>query len=112
MSKKNGRPRKETIQEKYVGFFVTRIQYFVIQDKVAQSGLNLSDYMRKMAVSGQVVARWQPEDRELFKKLVGIANDIQRLVKTAQEQNVLKAMLYFEEYGRVMDEVIKKLNHE
>ena len=42
MTKKVGRPPKLRKQEKFVGFFVTKVQYFVIQDgagKIEEAGM-------------------------------------------------------------------------
>jgi len=111
MGKITGRPRKAKKQEKNIGFFVTHAQYFIIQQKVATAGVNVSDYMRQMAIFGQVKARWKPEERELFKKLVGISNDIHQLVIIARQEGALSAMLHFERYRSLIDDVIKQLSN-
>jgi hypothetical protein len=62
MTRITGRPPNAVRQEKNIGFFVTQTQYLIIQQKASQSGANISDYMRKMAIYGKVVARWTPEE--------------------------------------------------
>jgi len=57
MGKITGRPKKPVKRGKNLGFYVTREQHFVIQHKAAQAGVNISDYLRKTAVSGQVMTR-------------------------------------------------------
>jgi hypothetical protein len=84
MSKNNGRPLQATIQEKHIGFYLTHLQYFVVQQKVAEARLNISDYMRQVALNGYVKSRWSAEEREMFKKIVSISNDINELVVLMQ----------------------------
>lgn len=112
MTKITGRPPKAVKQEKNIGFFVTLVQYAIIQHKATQAGVNISDYMRQMAIYGKVTPRWQPEERDQFKKLVAIANDIHEMVKVAKQEGLLHAMTHFEEYRSVMDEVIKYFRHD
>ena len=71
MSKITGRPKKPVVQEKNIGFFVTRVQYFIIQQKAERAGVNISDYMRQVAITGYVKTRWTAEERDIFKKMVG-----------------------------------------
>ena len=58
MGKITGRPKKKVTRDKIVGFAVTQAQYFVIQQKATQAGVNISDYMRQVAVFGLVRSRW------------------------------------------------------
>lgn len=112
MSRITGRPKKAVRQEKNIGFFVTHQQYFIIQQKAAKAGVNLSDYLRQTAVSGKVMTRWTAEEKELFRKLVGMANDLNQLVELARKEGMLNAMLYFEQYRDNIDWVIKQLDHD
>lgn len=112
MGKNEGRPNKAVRQEKGIGFFVTKQQYFIIQQKASRAGVNLSDYLRKTAIYGEVKMRWSEEERELFKKLVGVSNDMNRLVMLCREEGALSAMLHFERYRNLIDEVIKQLDHD
>ncbi|HEX9509374.1 MAG TPA: hypothetical protein VF939_02750 [Puia sp.] len=112
MSKITGRPKKAIRQEKNIGFFVTYQQYFIIQQKASKAGVNLSDYLRQTAVFGQVMTRWTAEERELFKKLVGMSNDLNQLVELARKEGMLNAILYFEACRDKIDWVIKQLDHD
>jgi hypothetical protein len=68
MNKITGRPKKAIKQEKFLGFFVTNAQHFIIQHRAASALVNMSDYLRQVAIYGHVKSRWTPEERELFKK--------------------------------------------
>ena len=107
-----GRPKKAIRQEKNIGFFVTHQQYFIIQQKASKAGVNLSDYLRQTAVFGEVRTRWTEEERELFKGLVSISNDIHQLVELSRKEGVLSATLFFEQYRDKVDQIIKKIQHD
>jgi hypothetical protein len=69
MSTIRGRPKKARKQEKFVGYWVTMAQYFIIQQKAAKAHVNISDYMRQTAVYGYVKARWTLEERQMVKTI-------------------------------------------
>jgi len=110
MSKITGRPKKAVTRDKNIGFFVTSEQYFIIQQKAAMAGVTISEYMRQAAIYGAVKTRWTPEEREIFKKMVGMSNDINQLVVIARQQGVLSAMLYFERNRQQIDDMIKRMS--
>jgi predicted RNA-binding protein with PIN domain len=105
-----GRPPKEIKQEKFIGYFVTHVQYFIIQEKAARAGVNISDYMRQMAIHGQVRARWTAEERELFKKMVGMSNDLSQLVRIAEREGADHAVLYLSQFRDGIDQALKRLS--
>lgn len=112
MSKKTGRPPKAIIQEKFLGFFVTNLQHFVIQQKMAEARVNKSDYLRQVALNGYVKARWTAEEREMFKKIVAISSDINELVILAKQEGILSAVVDFTKYRNLVDEIINRLCHD
>ena len=112
MSKITGRPKKAIKLEKQVSFNVTPKHYLIIQLKAANEGMTVSKFMRQLALNGYVKPRWTPEERDIFKAMVGLANDINRLVKTAKEEGALNCMLHFEKYRSHIDYVIKRLTKE
>jgi hypothetical protein len=109
MSKITGRPKKAVTRDKNIGFFVTKEQYFVIQQKAAEAGVNISDYMRQASVFGEIRPRWSSEERDIFKKMVGMSNDIHALVAMARQEGAVQCVLYFERYGKQIDEALKRL---
>ncbi len=112
MVRSSGRPPKAIKQEKFLGFFVTNRQYDIIRGKVSGAGVNMSDYLRQVAIHGKVKARWSGEEREMFKRLVGMSNDIHRLLQIAREKGVLEALHYFEGYRMLMDDIIKRFGND
>ncbi|MBN8851391.1 MAG: hypothetical protein BGO55_09185 [Sphingobacteriales bacterium 50-39] len=109
MGKITGRPKKAVTRDKNIGFFVTQAQYFIIQQKAARAGVNISDYMRQASVFGEIRSRWSFEERDIFKKMVGMSNDIHELVTMARQEGVVQCALYFGQYGKQIDEALKRL---
>jgi hypothetical protein len=112
MTKPTGRPPKAIKQEKHIGFFLTNKQHAVVLEKAAQAKVNISDYMRQMAVHGYVKIRWTEEDVALLKQLVVFSNDLHEMVGIAEREGLLKAMLLFGKYQDKVDELIKNLKHD
>ncbi|HLZ86219.1 MAG TPA: hypothetical protein VKQ52_03215 [Puia sp.] len=112
MAKIRGRPKKARKQEKNIGFFVTKLQYFVIQQKAAKARVTISDYMRQMAVNGYVKAKWTEEERQMVKQLIGMSVDLNRLVELAGTQGAMQTALFFAKYRGIMDEIINTLCHD
>jgi hypothetical protein len=112
MGEIKGRPKKARRQEKFLGFFVTTLQNYIIQRKAAAAGVTISDYMRQVAVHGEVKAKWTEEERQIVKTLIGISGDIHRLVEIAGKEGAVQTVLFFSKYRDVMDTIIKNLCHD
>ncbi len=112
MGNERGRPRKAIEQKEFIGCRVTHEQYFIIRQKAEEARVNISDYMRQAGIFGFVKPRWGEEEREWFKKLVGMSNDLHRVVEIAQREGALTAMLHFAAYRDLIDEGIKKLTYD
>jgi hypothetical protein len=106
--KRPGRPKKKKVQERNIGFFVTHEQFEVIEAKIKQAGVNISDYMRQAAMECRVVMRWREEDRALFKELVGACNGLQELVEMVKKNGEEGLAGEFVRYRLAIDEVLKK----
>jgi hypothetical protein len=109
MTKITGRPPKAIKQEKFIGYFVTNEQHAIIQEKAEQAKVNISDYMRQMAVNGYVKIRWTAEDVAMLKELVQLSNELHAVAGIAEREGVLSAMLFFGKYRDKIDEFSKKL---
>lgn len=104
-----GRPRKAIKRESATGVRFTKSEYFIVKHKASKSGLRVTQYIREMALEGQVIARLTSEERSHVKQLIGMANNLNQLAKKAHQEGVLKAMFYFEKYVRELDGVLNKL---
>ena len=112
MTKITGRPPKALKQEKFIGYFVTHEQHAIIQEKAALAKVNISDYMRQMALHGYVKVRWTAEDVANLKQLVELSNELHSVAGIAEREGVLRAMLFFGKYRDKLDALIKKLRYD
>jgi hypothetical protein len=112
MGKLMGRPPKAIKQEKFVGFFVTNAQHFVIRQKAEEARVNISDYLRQTAVYGYVKQRWTPVERECFLQWVGVANGVNQVVKVARQEGADAAILHFVACRDTIDAILKRLTHD
>ena len=112
MAKIMGRPKKARIQEKNIGFFVTKLQYFVIQQKAAKAGVNISDYMRQVAVNAQVKAKWTEEECRMVKQLIGMSGELHQLVELARKEGVVRTVLHLSKLRETMDIIFNTLCHD
>ncbi len=94
-----GRPKKAVIQEKNIGFYLTWKQYAIVQKKAEAAHVNISDYMRKVALNAYVKAKWTAEEREMVKSLIGLSAGIHQLAMIAKDQGVASAEQLFLKYG-------------
>ncbi len=112
-TKKNtGRPLLPVKRENTTGIRLTKAEHFIITQKARRTGINLTTYIRQMAIHGTVVARLTDEDRQFVRQLIQLSNDMNQLVQLAREQGILKAMLHFETTRNKIDELLKQLSHD
>ena len=112
MSEKRGRPKKAIARrEKNIGFYVTDDQYSLIQRKAERAMVNVSDYMRQVAIMGEVRARWTAEERDMVRKLVGMSGDLHRMAEGASEQAAFGPE-FFQRLRDELDLIIKHLCHD
>lgn len=107
--KKGGRPLQAVKKEVKASVRYTRSEYFLIREKASRSGLKVSEYIRQITLSGQVISRLTEEERVVARQLVGMASNLNQLAKACHQQGLLQAMVYFEFYRDSLDEVLKKL---
>ena len=107
---KGGRPKKQVKREIIKGVRFTQVEYYVVKNKAAKSGMGITVYIRQMAINGNVTARLNEEERQFVRQLVGIANNLNQLTKKGHQEGFLKAVLMFEQYRQLLDELLEKLN--
>jgi len=113
MSEKRGRPKKAIARrEKNIGFYVTEDQYALIRQKAEAAMVNVSDYMRQVAIAGEVRARWTAGERDMVRKLIGMSADLHALMATAQEQGVATGAELFKQFRDDLDVIINYLCHD
>ena len=81
---------------------VTERERAAIEDRAAQAGLSLSDYMRQMALSGHVIVREPMADNRLIYALLGIGRNLNQLTK--------KVHIFGEYDAALMRSVLRKID--
>lgn len=96
-------------KEVRIGVSFTRAENFVLREKADCFGLKLSQYIRQVTLSTQVISRLSVEERVIARQLVAMANNLDHLAKACHQQGLLSAMVCFESYRNQLDDLLKKL---
>jgi hypothetical protein len=104
-----GRPKKVVKKESATGIRFTKAEYFVIKQKAFKAGMRVTSYIREMALNGCVTARTSEEERHFIRQLIGISNNLNQLAKKAHQEGLLMAIMHFEKYSNIIDELLEQL---
>jgi len=107
--KSNGRPKQVIKRESATGIRFTKAEYFVIKQKASKAGICITTYIRQTALNGKVIARMSEEERHFVRQLIGISNNLNQLTKKAHQEGLLTAVLLFEKYRNIIDELLVQL---
>jgi hypothetical protein len=91
---------------------LTEEQYGVFRKNAVAAGMAFAVYIRQLAAGGTVNARLSDEEKELFRKMVMMSNDLHQLWKMARDQGVEQAMAHFEAGRDAVDKLLNTLNHD
>ena len=105
-----GRPKKTIKRESATGVRFTKAEYFIINQKAIKAGMRVTSYIREIALNGNVMARTSEEERHFIRQLIGISNNLNQLTKKAHQEGLLTAVLHFEKYRNIIDELLQQLN--
>lgn len=111
MKKTPGRPKKIVRRELTSGIRLTKSEAFIIREKAQKAGLPYTNYIRKMAIYGEVKARFTEEERQFVRALIGISNNLNQLVKLGHQEGLLNATLHFQNYRDQIDELLNRLRN-
>jgi len=112
-TKKNtGRPIQPVKRENAIGIRLTPVERFRIEQKAGRTGMNLTTYIRQMALTGKIIDRLTEEDRQILRQLIQMSCSISELAKVASDAGMLKAMFHFEALRNRIDNLIDQFNHD
>ena len=97
------RPKKNTAEKltrRLPHIRCTENEYASIQARAAQTSMTMSEYVRRMALSGQVIVQENQTDFELIQQLKAIGNNLNQLTRKAHVR---------EEYPEGLPEVFERL---
>lgn len=105
---KGGRPKKE-VKRTVTSLRLTIMERYIIKNKSAKAGLSITQFIRKIAIEGKVIARMNEEERQFVRQLVSMSNNFNQVAKKAHQEGILTAMFEFEKYRDQIDEVLQRL---
>jgi hypothetical protein len=109
---KGGRPKKVVRREIIKGIRFTKAEYYVIKQKASKAGTKVCFYIREMALQGKIISRLNDEERLFVRQLIGMANNLNQLTKKGHQEGLLTAVLLFEKYKNIIDELLEKLKDD
>lgn len=107
--KSGGRPVSAKKKATIVRVRFDKEQYFILRHKAQKAGLNFSAYLRQAAEVTVIKARLTPEERDFIRKLVGMANNLNQLVKEFKQAGILKTATHVEGLRDKVDQLLKLL---
>lgn len=107
--KKAGRPVKTVRKERRLAVRFSAAEYFIMQEKARQAGLKPSAYLRQAAIYAGIRSRLSPEEKEIARQLIGMANNLNQVAKVCHTEGLLPALVYFENYRNRIDELLNRL---
>ncbi|GAA0548163.1 plasmid mobilization protein [Chitinophaga japonensis] len=109
---KGGRPAKNVKLEVRSGVRFSRTDFFIVKEKARKARMRYTVYIRHMAIHGQVTARLSQEERQDFRQLSGMGNNLNQLAKIARRDGMLSAMVLFESYREQLDGILNRIRHD
>jgi hypothetical protein len=110
--KGTGRPSTTEARENTTGIRLTKAERFIIVQKARRTGMNLTTYIRQMAINGKVVGRFSEEDRQIVRELIQMSSDIHQVATVAKEAGILKATHHYEALRDRIDQLLNWLDHD
>ena len=111
-NKKAGRPKQIIKKESATGVRFTNAEYLIVEEKAKMAGLKITQYIRQVALGGNVVSRLNEEEKQLIRQLIGIANNLNQLTKKAHQKGFFSVVKELEKYYQILDMVLNKLRKE
>jgi hypothetical protein len=107
--KKAGRPVKAIKKEVRACVRFSRHEYFIVQEKASQAGLNASEYIRQITVTARILPRISREEAGYIRQLIGMSTNINQVAKICHREGLFEALVYFEKYRSRIDHLLKML---
>ena len=107
-----GRPKKSIKRESATGVRFTKAEYFIVKQKAIKAGYKITQYIRVMAVEGQVIAKLSPAEKIMIPQLIGMSNNLNQLAKKAHQSGLLAAMFQFQKDRDDLNRILNRLKYD
>lgn len=105
-----GRPTKSVKRDIIKGIRFSKIEYYVVKQKASRAGKNITSYIRHVSLQQKIQTALNEEERRFVRQLIGIANNLNQLTKKAHQEGLQEILIVFEQYKKLMDELLEKLH--
>ena len=110
-TRKGGRPAKNLAEKrKYrLSLKLNTNEYFQLKSKAKTAGKNRCDFLRELILSGEVIGRFLAEQNDVLRKIAGMANNLNQLVKLAHVQGIWFIETSAKKLLAELDELLKRI---
>ena len=109
---KGGRPRINVRREVHIKVRLTATEHFMIAARAKDAGMRISDWFRAAAKAARVIARLKPEDLQIMRMLIGLANNLNQLTKLAHRDGLLSVARKCDGLMTEIDQALKYFNRD
>ena len=89
----------------------SRLEHYILQQKAGKAGINVSEFIRQVAITGKVTARQTAEERHATQQLIGMANNFNQMAKVANREGMGSIRLLLEGCLLQVNGILNKLQH-
>lgn len=110
-TRKGGRPAKNLAEKrKYrLSLKLNTNEYFQLKSKAKTAGKNRCDFLRELILSGEVIGRFLAEQNDVLRKIAGMANNLNQLVKLAHVKGIWFIETSAKKLLAELDELLKRI---
>lgn len=105
-----GRPAKSVKRDVVKGVRFTEVEYYVVKQKASRGGKNIAAYIRHASLQQKIQSSLNEEERPFVRQLIGIANNLNQLMKKAHQEGLLEIVIVFEQYKKLVEDLLEKLH--
>lgn len=111
---KGGRPVKPlgSCKNYFIKIRLDTQQYYSMKGLARQAGMNVSEFIRTMVFNGHVKERISKEQVANIRQLIGMANNLNQLAKSANTYGYIAVELQNAELAESITSIIKKLGDD
>jgi hypothetical protein len=88
---------------------LNREEHERINAAAALGGIGIAAYVRAMIFRGRLIARLTEEEKTLFREMIGVSRDLNRLIRIAQEQGMSDVLPALAFYRDSVDKLLNKI---
>lgn len=97
-------------KQKKVSVRFSKAEYSNVKENAAATGNTISNFIRLTSLNEKIKARLTVEDMVIVRQMIGISNDINKIMNAFRNAGKLKEMACFKKYRNQVDAFIAKFN--